>query len=637
MGLAPVRRALYSAALGGRTSTEPARFERLDRWLALLLGVPIGLLALGTQAMTVSATARGPISGLGWVGAMWSQAFAFLALILLGAAALTASTGTRWRAPVRGAVVFGVLAAVGLDLLARAAPIVTGTAYSFHAVAYFWGAWDEVRRVAASILDPQGLGGQILLLAAIVGGLVAFLAWRQDPVVGHDRRQGVLVTVGASVLSACLACFPPAPAQVPVSTATEPLLWMVRSARHGSGPMEEPPVRHAPELLPPEGKPPNLVIITLESVGRYVTSFGESGYDTTPKLRELAASSRFFDRTYVTYPHSTKAMVPMFCGVEPWASMRPVDSWPGGLRAECLPKVLAEQGYDTVFFRSAMGAFENWPELSEGLGFQEFYAEEDLPTEGFERANYFGYEDDILLEPSRAWLREHGDAPFLMLYNTGTPHHDYQLPSRYERIHFSDDDEHDRYLNAVVYVDHFIAKVLDLYREEGLYEDTVFIVVGDHGEGFGLHRERFHDLSMYEEVVRVPFLLHHGDRFTGVESTPVSQMDLPGTALEALGFTQTEPVWGSALRPEAKRHFATGWHVNRAAMVVDGDYKLIHRFGDMPDELYDVAHDEREGENLADAEPERVEALRTALTEWYAERRRWARWMVAHTDAPEGH
>jgi len=52
--------------------------------------------------------------------------------------------------------------------------------------------------------------------------------------------------------------------------------------------------------------------------------------------------------------------------------------------------------------------FERRPEVVENMGYKEFYPVETMDKEGFQKANYFGYEDDIMLEPSRKWLEEKG-------------------------------------------------------------------------------------------------------------------------------------------------------------------------------------------------------------------------------------
>src|SRR5215211_9127779 len=54
-----------------------------------------------------------------------------------------------------------------------------------------------------------------------------------------------------------------------------------------------------------------------------------------------------------------------------------------------------------------------------------------------QRSNYFGYEDDIMLQPSRDWLEQHKDGPFLATYLGVTGHHQYLPIDRYGRKDYS--------------------------------------------------------------------------------------------------------------------------------------------------------------------------------------------------------
>jgi hypothetical protein len=77
-----------------------------------------------------------------------------------------------------------------------------------------------------------------------------------------------------------------------------------------------------------------------------------------------------------------------------------------------------EQRYSTAFFQSSTENFEN---LVENFGYAEYYPLEALDEdyiEGFERSNYFGYEDDIMLRPSKEWLRKQRAHPFMVTYFT---------------------------------------------------------------------------------------------------------------------------------------------------------------------------------------------------------------------------
>lgn len=132
--------------------------------------------------------------------------------------------------------------------------------------------------------------------------------------------------------------------------------------------------------------------------------------------------------------------------------------------SRCLADLLAEQGYNTAWFTSSTATFEieRLPELVKNLGYEEFYPVESMDTEGFEQANYFGYEDDVMLQPSREWLEEHKDEPSLATYETITPHHQYLAPEeRYGREEFDENDEVNRYQNSVRYQDFFLKNLFD--------------------------------------------------------------------------------------------------------------------------------------------------------------------------------
>ncbi|NHB83872.1 sulfatase-like hydrolase/transferase [Tessaracoccus sp. HDW20] len=65
---------------------------------------------------------------------------------------------------------------------------------------------------------------------------------------------------------------------------------------------------------------------------------------------------------------------------------------------------------------------------------------------------------------------------------TVSGHHDYKLPG-VTPIDFVDNPMLNEYLNGIHYQDQFVSHVIDMFKELGLYENTVFVVTGDHGEG----------------------------------------------------------------------------------------------------------------------------------------------------------
>ncbi len=229
-------------------------------------------------------------------------------------------------------------------------------------------------------------------------------------------------------------------------------------------------------------------------------------------------------------------------------------------------------------------------------GYEAFYPVETMDKGGFEKANYFGYEDDVMLEPSENWLEERSDdEPFLATYETITPHHDYLAPDRYGIKGFAEKEGQNRYLNSVRYVDFFVKNLIEQYKELGLYDDTIFVFYGDHGEAFGEHGRYQHDNVPYEEGLRIPLLiLDPGRRQDGRRvGAPVNQLDVLPTVLDLLGYGVTGGEYpGSSLLgppPEDRTLRAACWYERECLVSVKGDEKFIYHYGDRPDELFDVS------------------------------------------------
>ena len=119
--------------------------------------------------------------------------------------------------------------------------------------------------------------------------------------------------------------------------------------------------------------------------------------------------------------------------------MNVTEAKPNGITGRCLPALLTEQGYATAFFQSATEHYDSRRELVHNFGYGDFFPVDVMDKDGYVRANYFGWEDDIMLGPSRAWLTKHRDQPFLTGYLTVTSHHDYRVPTTIDTEHLSDD------------------------------------------------------------------------------------------------------------------------------------------------------------------------------------------------------
>ena len=306
----------------------------------------------------------------------------------------------------------------------------------------------------------------------------------------------------------------------------------------------------------------NLVFIILESTRLFSTSLFNKELDTTPFLADLAKRSLWAKHAYSVIPRTSKSLLPIHCGIEPRPTMRIRETESTGIPAKCLPALLSEKGYHTAYFQTATEFFENRRNLVQNFGFKEFFPGDVHNTTGFERTNYHGYEDRVLLSPSLAWhrgrLKESPNKPFFVSYLTNTSHHLYGIPSKfpvrqYKLDHIKANGEykgensrglHNRYLNTLRYVDGFVKDLFQQYKDLGIYQDTVFVIVADHGEGFWEHDLFSHSNTIYEEGLRIPLLIHDPKRFrTGmVIDRPVQQPDILPTVVDLLGYEITGGV-----------------------------------------------------------------------------------------------
>src|SRR5437870_3804978 len=101
------------------------------------------------------------------------------------------------------------------------------------------------------------------------------------------------------------------------------------------------------------------------------------------------------------------------------------------------------------------------------------------------------------------WVSEEVSRPFVAVLWTMMMHYPYFFSGRQKNVNVKD-PVFNRYLNALEHGDQAIGKVLKVLEERGLAESTLVVVVGDHGEAFGRHKQFTHASKVYEENVHVP-------------------------------------------------------------------------------------------------------------------------------------
>jgi lipoteichoic acid synthase len=461
---------------------------------------------------------------------------------------------------------------------------------------------------------PAFLGSLGLLLLALLFGSLSLLVGSDPAGANTSFARAPLVNVALTGVEEVTA------EEVSPDTEAAESVSAAANANLVETPQTEAPQTEGPQT---EKKKRNVVLVHLESTRARSTTPYNKDLETTPYLDELTKSSLLMEKAYVVVPRSSKATVTVNCGIEPPLFYGP-EFEPGGIPSRCLPDLLEEEGYNTVFFQSSSETMDQYEAVAQNLGYKEYYSSEAMDKTGFTMTNYVSYEDDIMLGPSKAWLEEHKDKPFLAQYLTGTGHDEYLcVPNRYGAVNFSEDDLLNRYENCLRYLDHFLENLINQYKEMGLYDDTIFVIYGDHGEGFGEHGRYLHGDTIYEEGLRIPLLIHAPGWFEGGERAKglSNQTDIVPTVLEMLGYNVQDGHYpGYSLLhplPEDRTLRFSCITEHKCLASIKGSEKYIYHYGDQPDEIFDLSNDPLEEHNLAgERSAEELYRLREDLLAW---------------------
>ena len=382
-------------------------------------------------------------------------------------------------------------------------------------------------------------------------------------------------------------------------------------------------------------RPPNIVVVVLESVGALSTTPYDPLRLTTPHLDRLAQNGLLVDTMTTVLPHTTKALVSTLCGTWPYPATQVVEAKPDGMWSPCLPTLLREAGYRSAFFQTARGDFEDRVGLTHNMGFDRFLPQKAYPSSGWDGNNYFGVDDRAMLQPALQWVEQERARPFFAVYLTLTSHHEYKVPSHWpQRSYPGVKGARGRYLAAVNYVDDVLGRIIEQYEQAGLMDNTVFLIIGDHGEGFGEHGRWQHDLVIFEEGLRVPAVLYGPAVLgrTGLISGNRQQIDVLPTVLEIAGL---EPVGGvmlgqsllSEVDPD-RRLYHTCFRPGNCSADRVGDDKFIDMFRYGSPRQHNLSEDPLERTNLL-----RGQALSEATLARQAALERWRRELIGRYEA----
>jgi arylsulfatase A-like enzyme len=189
------------------------------------------------------------------------------------------------------------------------------------------------------------------------------------------------------------------------------------------------------------------------------------------------------------------------------------------------------------------------------------------------------------------------------------------------------------YDSEIAFTDSYLGKILDKLAATGLDKETVIVIVSDHGEAFMDHGKYFHGQDLYDEILRVPMVIHVPGWSARKVSGHVSLIDLAPTLLDMWeitippdfeGISLLDPMLGKAPVPLERPIFAellpyTHLQEHHVTMI-QNDYKFIRIITSGVEELYYIKDDPKEQKNLINVEKDVAEQMRKDLNAWLQKR-----------------
>ncbi len=357
-------------------------------------------------------------------------------------------------------------------------------------------------------------------------------------------------------------------------------------------------------------QPPDLTVKRLNVIHVFVDALRADhlsayGYHrkTSPNLDRLAANSCLFENAYTPAPNTFEAL-PKFTQGNYWDAH--LEAW---------PEIMARSGYDALLFPRRIAT------LSRHV--------KGMKIVHSPNAGTFEASIDSAIEALGSIEK---DRPFCAyLYSTDT-HRPYRPHDNF----YYGNSITDLYDGEISYLDFHLGRLIDALEKSGRLDETMIVIMADHGESLGERGVYKHSSQLYNEQTHVPLIIHFPGAPPRSISDYVSTVDLGPTILNAVGLDYPKECAGVSLVPlmrgqpfthppiyaeqttqEVSPFVRPDQNVDpelKKYMIITQDgFKLIYNRDYYNFELYDLKNDPQEIRNLYDQMPEKAADLKKRL------------------------
>ena len=380
----------------------------------------------------------------------------------------------------------------------------------------------------------------------------------------------------------------------------------------------------------PGERPPSVVIVAVDSLRADHLHHAGDPRDLSPRLDALAAQATRFSQAGASAPWTTPSVMTLFTGLTPGTHHVDLNDRALDAAVPTLAERFQEAGYRTAAVMPALT-------LADHFGFDRGFDDFIFATQG--HSNVSG---PWSISHAIEFLRGHRDEPVFLYVHLWDVHYNYNPPVphsiRFQAGRPAGAGESDditaltgpghhaaslspervawlegQYAGEILFTDEQVGRLLDELDRLGRTDDTVVVVTSDHGEAFLEHRVMGHTVHLYDEMTHVPLMVRWPGQVAAgrVVAEQVGLVDMMPTLLDLVGIPFVPDLFeGRSLAPllRSARPEEEGPPVllgtSRQAMkrglrTPAWSYQVDLVTGE--DELYDLAADPAQRENLADS------------------------------------
>lgn len=374
----------------------------------------------------------------------------------------------------------------------------------------------------------------------------------------------------------------------------------------------------APAPAPPPGEAPrvaadlNVVLITVDTL-RYDLGYAGYGRKVSPNLDALAARSTVFERAYALASYTGKSVGPMLIGKYGSETHRNWGHFNKFSEEDTfVSERLQRAGVHTMSVHGHR-YFGEFGGLDRGFQVVDMSA---APPENAAWDVDNTASSPALTDAAIKLLTEHGQKRFFLWVHYLDPHADYL---KHDDVESFGKDQRALYDGEIAFTDKHIGRLLDHIGAAPYAKRTAVVVTSDHGEAFGEHKMFRHGFELWEELVRVPLVVHVPGAPPSRVTARRSLIDLAPTLLDLMrvpgpqaGANENDFLSGASLLPDvflppgqaaAPRDvlvdMPAGPYNDARRAYIHEDLKLTISNG-VRFELYDLAADPEEKRSLWD-------------------------------------